>query len=250
MTTIIVPETDPVRLSLSINYGDKAWQMRIHKTFDELDNFFVKYKFESKISFGFQHEADNEVSRQHTHLYFFDLVKTKQTLSEVIGKRFGKGNGNFSVSQTCGKDKRRLDIIGAWIYGTTEYLYEPKFTWGLTDEQIAYLKERAAAFWADVERAKAQKNTVVQLVEVVVEKEKQDNVFRKYLEKMWNTPETISWTQARFKKWIIADYLSQCKPCPRALDLNRYAYSLWMLRDKNRGNIGIDEVDLQLYEMR
>lgn len=228
---------------------NEKYQIRIHKTFEEIDNQFAKYKYESSKSFGFQHEADEEVERTHCHLYFFGLKKHRTTVDQFMRERF-KGNSEFSVSQTCGKNKRELDIVGAWIYGTTEKLIEPKFTHGLIEEEILYLQYKAEEFWTSYRKAQEAKKKTFEIMEIVIEKEKKDNVFANYLEKVWTNPECLHWTQSDFKRWIIADYLRQCKPAPRVMDLNRYAYSLFMLRDKNKTEFTRHEIHLDQYEMR
>lgn len=236
--SLIVPEPP-----MKFPQYDKTekWQIRVHRSYDELDNCFVKYRYDSDKAFGFQHDADEEVSRTHCHLYFFGLKKKKQTIHEFFASRF-KGNQEFSISQTCGRDKRELDIVGAWCYGTTEKLLEPRFTHNLKDDEIAYLKEYAAEFWQKIKVAREKKITKFEILEIVIEKEKKDNIFASYLERVWGNPDCINWGIGDFKKWIIADYLSQCKPAPRLMDLNRYAYSLYMLRDPKKEKITRDEI--------
>jgi len=229
-------------------HKNEKYQIRVHREFDELDNFFCKYRYDSELSFGFQHEADDQVSRTHTHLYFFGLKKRRNTVDDYVRSRF-KGNKEFSISQTCGKDKRELDVVGAWIYGTTHELLEPRFTHGLSEGNIAALKQHAQEFWEKLEQKAAAGIKSFEIMEIIIEKEKRDNIFMHYLEKVWTNPDCKGWTISQFKKWIIADYLSQCKPVPRIMDLNRYSYSLFMLRNKPE-RITPEEIRLDEYEMR
>lgn len=224
------PEIDAMRFAFP---SKEQFQVRIHREYKFIENTFQDYIDNSVISFGFEHEADDEVSRTHVHHYFFGLKRTRQTI-DAYCRRYYSTNSEFSVSQTCGKKKRPLDVRGAWIYGTTEKLLEPKWTRGLSEDELMWLRMEAIDFWNKIKES-AQTKTAVQVVEVVIEKDKKDNIWTDYYEKVfleWRKGEESkfkNFTLDMFKRWITADYLNKGKAPPRVADRNRYAYGLYVL---------------------
>lgn len=241
----ITPNVDAMRFEFP---QKECFQVRIHREYDEIKDMLEDYVAQSAIAFGFQHEADEEVSRTHCHTYYFGLKKAKNTVDKYFRSRFTGGNADFSVSQTCGKKKRPLDVVGAWNYGTTEKLLEPTYTHGLSEEEIKYLRLQAIEFWNKIKaaRAKPKGQNTVEIIEVVIEKEKRDNVWLRYFEKMMlNKAEMKTWSRDKIRRWIIADYLNQCKAPPRVADVNRYSFGLYILsRKENNDDLNLDDVHL------
>lgn len=230
--SIVRMAIDPLRFIIPRQY---CWQVRIHRDYFTVKDVMTEYLEQSDIAFIFQHDADDEVSRTHCHVYCFNLRRQRSTIDGYLRKRFNKGNGDFSVSQTCGKKKRPLDVIGAWIYGTKEEAIEPSYTKGLNESEIAFLKQEAVEFYQKLNEARKSRDKALEIVEVIIEKEKRDNIWTDYYETVfleWKKG-TLSrfyhWTLDRFKRWIVADYLNKGKAPPRVADRNRYAYGLYLL---------------------
>lgn len=121
----------------------RHYQVRIHRTYDDVGTSLLQFSDKSNISFTFEHPADEEVSRIHIHQYNFDLSIKYDAISARIKKLGLKGNSDFSVSGTCGKDKRPLDLSGAWMYGSKFGTIAPKYVKNLTPEQVEQLNEYA-----------------------------------------------------------------------------------------------------------
>jgi len=172
MTTI-----DPMRFVIPRQY---SWQIRLHREQFTARDVLEDYINQSEIAFMFQHDADDEVSRTHCHTYLFNLKRQRSTIDGYLRKRFTAGNSDFAVSQTCGKKKRPIDVIGAWCYGTTSKLIDPVLTKGMSDSEVEYLRGEAREFWQKVEEAEKSRKSHVQIMEVIIEKEKKDNIWLDY----------------------------------------------------------------------
>lgn len=121
----------------------RHYQLRIHRPYDDVASSIKQFSDLSKISFTFEHPEDDDVSRIHIHQYNFDLSIKYDAISARIKKLGLKGNSDFSVSGTCGKDKRAIDLSGAWVYGSKFGTIDPKHVKGLTSEQVEQLNEYA-----------------------------------------------------------------------------------------------------------
>ena len=140
------------------------YQVRIHIPYDDLnDTPYLDYFEETEVGFVFEHEADDEVNRTHCHMYFFGLKKARTTVDGFFRGKL-RGNGDFSVSQTCGKKKRPLDLVGAWCYGTKEKLLEPKLVKGLSPEEQTWLRIEAIEFWKRISDAR---NATQKKIEII-----------------------------------------------------------------------------------
>lgn len=124
----------------------RHYQLRIHRPYDDVASSIKQFSELSQTSFTFEHPQDDEVTRIHIHQYNFDLSIKYDAISQRIKKLGLKGNSDFSVSGTCGKDKRPLDISGAWIYGSKFGTLAPKHVKNLTPEEVEQLNEYARQF--------------------------------------------------------------------------------------------------------
>ena len=125
-------------------------QVRIHKEWCDVSGFIHAYAEKAKVVFAFEHPADDEVARTHTHAYFFGLSVKRASLSEAIAKKFDlEGQKEFFTKEECskGKNTRALDISGAYTYGTKDDAFPPLFTKGLTPEEVTLLKVYAYQWW-------------------------------------------------------------------------------------------------------
>lgn len=191
----------------------------------------------------FEHEADEDVSRTHCHFYLFDLSLSRpdDALRDHL-RKMGMPKSDFMVGLSAGKQKRSITPEGAYIYGTKNTAIEPTLTKGFSDEELYGFKEVAAHYY----KPKHEKVVILHVSE-----QKPDNVWSYYIEKMLRgDPLMKTWDITMFKRWICADYLNRLRPVPRTADLNRYAFSLWMLRhrigaDPNT-DIGIDMTEVPL----
>lgn len=105
-------------------------QFRIHRSWSDVSGIVVS-NFFSKCEKGFlfQHEADEEVARQHVHGYLFGLSIKRSSLSEQIATKLNlNGNADFFTSEKCSKSNPRpLDISGAYCYGSKFNTIAPLF---------------------------------------------------------------------------------------------------------------------------
>lgn len=125
------------------------FQSRIHLEWVDVSGFVVSYMDKAEKGFAFQHNADEEVNRTHVHSYFFSPTVETKSYSEQVAKKLGlKGQHQFYTSDKCSKkDKRALDISGAWCYGSKWGTIAPVFTKNispdLVDELQKYAKSKA-----------------------------------------------------------------------------------------------------------
>jgi len=125
-------------------------QVRIHLPWSDVSGFICHYAQKAQTVFSFQHEADIDAARTHTHAYFFGLLVKRESLSEAIQKKFNLvGQKEFFTKDNCskGKNTRSLDISGAYTYGTTENEYPALFTKNISPATLESLKLYAARYW-------------------------------------------------------------------------------------------------------
>lgn len=175
----------------------------------------------------FQHEADEDVNRDHCHIYLFDLPLKRPDDAIRDHLRIHLPKTDFMVGLSAGKQKRQIEPEGAYIYATKEKGIDPLLVKGFSDKDLMDCQIAAKTFYKAGRMAKDGKVVVLHVTEV-----KPDNVWNYFYEKMLRgDPVMKTWDIARFKKWIMVDYLNRCRPVPRTGDLQRYAFSLYMLRD-------------------
>lgn len=171
-----------------------------------------------------------KAERNHYHIYLFDIATQPQSVRKKL-KNYFKGNSAFSVSTTCGKQKNKITEQGAYIYGTTIDLIPPHFTKGFSEQQLFTLEAIALEFY---KKLKAKEETALEITvlkthEVLI---RSDHTWERLLGLITMDKEKFkNYTIKKFKQWIIADYLNRAKPIPRMADLNRYAYSLFYVKD-------------------
>lgn len=101
------------------------------------------------MGFLFQHEADEEVARQHIHGYLFESRIKRATLSEQIAAKLNiTGNKDFFTLDKCSKkDRRPLDMSGAYCYGSKWDTIAPSYLKNISpdllDELRSYSRSRA-----------------------------------------------------------------------------------------------------------
>lgn len=130
------------------------FQLRVTRDWCDLSNVYHRFSDESVTSFIFKHPPDDGVSRLHHHMYFFGYRQSENTARKFmkeLGLNDPSGNPDWALSQSCGKrgKTRPVDISGAWIYGTTEHLYEDAFNLrkNLSPVRVEELKALAKSFW-------------------------------------------------------------------------------------------------------
>lgn len=216
-------------------------QIRISLPVDDAVKLIDDYIVRCDKVLAFEHEADEDVSRTHSHFYLFALPlrRPDDAVRDHLRKHLGKTE--YMVGLTAGKAKRELTPEKAYQYGTTSSLLVPRITKGFDTEEIKDFAADAAKFYAP----RHERVLIIHETE-----QKPDNVWTYFYEKMLRSdPDIQTWDVPKFKKWIMADYLNRCKPIPRSADLTRYAFSLWMLRKHNdkKDNTEILAEDIPLY---
>lgn len=210
-----------------------AIQVRITLCFTTVLELLRDYIEQSARVLIFLHEKGDhnkkgsKIERTHCHVYLFDLPHQRpdDAVREHIGKYSGLPKSDYSCKTTCGKMKKGITPEGAYVYGTTKFLKDPSLVKGFEDHHVQLYKELAEKHYAPKEEQDSPL--------VVIQQVRPDLVWQRFFEKMVREPpdsEMKNWGQSDFKKWIMADYLNRFKPIPRTADLNRYAFSLWMLK--------------------
>lgn len=103
------------------------YQLRIHRSWEEARPVLNQFIDICDTAVIFEHPPDEEVKRIHVHGYFFNISLKDDAVRDRIKKHGLKGNTDFFVSGQCGKDRRPLDLSGAWQYGTKPEELRPVF---------------------------------------------------------------------------------------------------------------------------
>lgn len=217
-------------------------QIRVHHDdWSYIHTLIDDYLFNCSKALVFRH---TEAKRGHFHIYFIDISTQAQSVRKKF-KNYFKGNEDFSVSTTCGKDKRKITLEGAYIYGTTKELIEPIYTKGISEPDLLNLAVNAKQFY---ERLKTKADTPLEITLIKTHEliTKTDHVWERLLDLFTQQSEkTENYSIVEIKKWIIADYLNRSKPIPRMADLNRYSYSLFhMKKNSTENKFTIDNIKL------
>lgn len=125
----------------------KHYQVRIKRPWSDISGVVKSLSDKSEQCFVFEHYP-TQVSKTHIHCYLFDMRIKYDAIADRI-KKFGlKGNSDFSVSGTCGKDRRPLDVSGAWTYGTKPEAMRPVWVKNISSVISEELQEGARRFYA------------------------------------------------------------------------------------------------------
>lgn len=127
----------------------KHYQLRVHRPYDDIAISLLQFSDKSQTSFAFEHPEDDEVKRTHIHYYCFNMTIRYDAITARLQKLDLKGgNTDFSVLGTCGgkKNKRPLDISGAWVYGSECGTLAPKWVNNLSPHQVEELQVYARQF--------------------------------------------------------------------------------------------------------
>lgn len=201
------------------------YQVRTHVINDNV-KAYLQYASQWKCdqAFAFHH---TESKREHWHWYLIGCTLSYDALRDNV-KKWCEGNKDFSIRTKAGRGVFEKPIVAgeAYQYGCTNKLLEPFYKWNINEADEAQWRTAAEAFYKPVPVDNKERITVE------ITKIKPDMVWAKFYERMLHTPASVGWSRSQFRKWIVADYLSNCKPPPRTADLNRYSYALFMLRDK------------------
>lgn len=183
----------------------------------------------SSKAMAFHH---THAARSHYHIYLFDISTQAQSVRKKL-KNYFKGNEDFSVGNTCGKDKRKITLEGAYIYGTTKDGIELFKSKGISEVDILKLQVNAKSFYDRI-KSKADEPLEITLIKTHELITKVDHTWERLLDLFTQQSEkTNEYSIVEIKKWIIADYLNRSKPIPRMADLNRYSYSLFYMKKSN-----------------
>lgn len=139
-----------------------TFQSRIHLEWCDVSGFVVSYMDKTLKGFSFQHDADEEVARTHVHSYFFGCTTMFKSYADKIPEKLGiSGTENFYTSQLCSKrDRRPLDISGAWCYGSKWGTVAPKYLKNISSDEVEQL-QRYARSKATIGNIARGSNTVI-----------------------------------------------------------------------------------------
>lgn len=120
-----------------------TFQSRIHREWADVSGFVVSYMAQAKMGFAFQHNADEDVNRTHTHAYYFEIpVLPKSYAGEIPSKLGLKGTSDFNTITYCSKGatKRPIDLSGAWCYGSKWGTLAPHFLKNISPDLVEQLQ--------------------------------------------------------------------------------------------------------------
>lgn len=124
------------------------YQLRIHRSWEEARPVLNQFIDICDKAVVFEHPPDDEVKRIHVHGYFFNITLKDDAVRDRIKKHGLKGNTDFFVSGQCGKDRRPLDLSGAWQYGTKQDAMRPVFTKNISPAISEELQDYARRIYA------------------------------------------------------------------------------------------------------
>lgn len=136
------------------------YQLRIHLPWAEAKPVLNQFIDICDTAVVFEHPPDEDVKRVHVHGYFFNISLKDDAVRDRIKKHGLKGNTDFFVSGQCGKDRRPLDLSGAWQYGTKQEAMRPVFTKNISpaisEELQDYAQRIYAKYGKDISPAASQ----------------------------------------------------------------------------------------------
>lgn len=196
-------------------WADVSLQMVMADYFHKSDRVLV-----------FQHTPDSGASREHVHIFCFDLSTKPDTIRETL-RKYIPSKMDLCVKTRAGK-KNDIEITdqGAYDYASRYGQIKPVWTKGYTDDELTKLYDASLLKAAEI-KTKREENVVYAIREVV----KVDQVYNRLIEEstLYIPAETRkAMTLQDWKRWVVMNYFKAGKPAPRTADGNRYAYSLMM----------------------
>lgn len=145
------------------------YQIRIKRRWCDISGVIKGLSSKSDKCFAFEHYAE-QASKAHVHCYVFNIKLKYDAISDRVKKLGLKGNQDFSVAGACGKDRRPLDVSGAWTYGTKPEALRPVWVENISPAVIEELSEGARRFYA-------KRDNTTPAVSVKAEKVKQKSKY-------------------------------------------------------------------------
>jgi len=90
----------------------------------------------------FEHPA-TQGKVQHLHGYLLGTVSAFKTFQGNVKKTFSLENNDYETSNKCGKERKDLDLSGAWCYGSKWGTIAPSFIKNISPEQVEELNKYA-----------------------------------------------------------------------------------------------------------
>lgn len=93
-------------------------QFRVDRTNSDVSGCYNDFFSKANYGFVFEHPAtDKKVT--HIHGYVLDREEIKfKSFGAAVKKTFSLKPNDYETAQTCGKDKRSIDLSGSWAYGS------------------------------------------------------------------------------------------------------------------------------------
>lgn len=113
-----------------------------------MSGFVVSLLDKCEQGFAFEHPPDEKVKRLHVHGYMFGSSLERKTVSQDwIKKKLGLiGNKDFYTSDKCGEDENRLDMSGAYAYGSKWDTIAASYLKNISPDLLEQLKQYARPF--------------------------------------------------------------------------------------------------------
>lgn len=122
-------------------------QFRVHRPWCDVSGQLVSvFETYSETGFMFEHPPDEKCRRIHVHGFLFNPTATRKTISAKLQETLNlKGNEEFFTSDKCGesrydKDRRELDISGAFWYGSKADTIAPVYLKNISPDLLESLR--------------------------------------------------------------------------------------------------------------
>lgn len=126
------------------------FQFRVDRTFADVSGVIPDWKEIKKchVAFMFEHPETPKKVR-HLHGYLLGTISAFKTFQGNVKTTFSLENNDYETSQVCGKERKNIDLSGAWCYGSKWGTIAPVFLKNISPEQVEELNEYARKQWRE-----------------------------------------------------------------------------------------------------
>lgn len=120
------------------------YQFRIDRSFSDVSGVISSWKEFNKAhqAFMFEHPETKDKVR-HMHGYLLGTVSAFKTFQGNVKKTFSVKDFDYETSNKCGKERKDIDLSGAWTYGSKFGTIAPSFLKNISPVQVEELNEYA-----------------------------------------------------------------------------------------------------------
>lgn len=129
-------------------------QFRVDRHSNDVSGSYMDFFSKAAMGFVFEHPSTPK-KVTHIHGYVFDREEIKfKSFGASVKKTFSLKANDYETSQTCGKDKKQIDLSGSWAYGSRFGTLRPVWTKNISPAMVEDLQRYSQIIGAEIQAAR------------------------------------------------------------------------------------------------